>query len=61
MPLEASLKAAILPPNPKTPSADDSSPSLGVIPPLGAQSPGVNTPVWGQDPMHMFSRGTDSM
>lgn len=55
MPLEASIKSS-LPPNPKTPSADE-SPSLGMIPPLG----GTPTPggvAWAPDAqMMMFGGG----
>ena len=55
MPLEASIKSS-LPPNPKTPSADD-SPSLGMISPLGgAPPPGGGA--WTPDAqMMMFAGG----
>lgn len=59
MPLEASIKSSMLPPNPKTPSAEE-SPTLGMISPLGGTpaSGGIGA-AWGQDAqmMHMFGRG----
>ena len=58
MPLEASIKSAV-PPNPKTPSADE-SPTLGMISPLGgAPAPVGVGAAWGQEAhiMQMFGRG----
>ncbi len=57
MPLEPSIKSSVLPPNPKTPSSEE-SPTLAVISPLG----GPPTTVWGggQD-MMMFRSGTLSI
>lgn len=56
MPLEASIKSTV-PPNPKTPSAEE-SPTLGMVSPLGgAPTPGVGA-AWGQDAMmQFFGRG----
>ena len=39
MPLEPSIKSSVLPPNPKTPSSEE-SPTLGVMSPLGGSGGG---------------------